>query len=527
MADVVIIGAGLAGLATAIKLKRENSQLDIVVLGGKNTNTSMAKSGASDPRATARDGSDADAIAQAIEEYIENLNNKAGYDQDNPNPFEVAIKQYSGDIRPFLESCGFQPDAEYNGAPGHMAGGKPVKRLLATGVKTGGKLMDALSKTAKDLRISVINESAYTVSKDDGRINGVYTVGSKDSVEFYPTHHVVIATGGVAGMWPETTNGTTCRGVGVGQIIAQEIGARLEGMYNVQFHPTAVAAGKDPCFLLGAAWRGTHGAKIVWRKADGTTSYTAENSDGSPMRDADGNPQELAKMTRGPLARFMHEQIQAGGSFYLDISPVINNPDIDEEKKAEIKKHCPKDGSENLIPIAPAAHYSFGGIAVGEGMQVLDDDGNVIPGVFAVGEAAYTGMHGENRLAGNSLAECVISARYAAAKILEELEKQKNAEMSAEEIERLKQAPPPVPPVLEKKQLQELREAIAKAITPSGVDLEGLHALGGLISEMSKAYQSDEVVSHTLETAKIIHEQQQQEVINAAARQQVSGKGMV
>ncbi len=449
MADVVIIGAGLAGLATAIKLKRENSQLDIVVLGGKNTNTSMAKSGASDPRATARDASDADAIAQAINEYIENLNDKAGYDQDNPNPFEAAIRRYSGDIRSFLESCGFKPDAEYNGAPGHMAGDKPVKRLLATGVKTGGKLMDALSKTAKDLGISVINESAYTISKDNsGHINGVYTVGKNNIVKFYPTHDVVIATGGVAGMWRKTTNGTTCRGVGVGQIIAQEIGARLEGMYNVQFHPTAVAAGKDPCFLLGAAWRGTHGARIALRKADGTISYTAETSDGSPMPDADGNPQELAKMTRGSLARFMHEWIQAGGSFYLDISPIQN-----AEKKAELNKHCLKD-ADDLIPIAPAAHYSFGGIAVGEGMQVLDDYGKVIPGVFAVGEAAYTGMHGKNRLAGNSLAECVISARYAAAKILEELEKQKNAEMSAEEIERLKQAPPPVPPVLEKKQLQ-------------------------------------------------------------------------
>lgn len=519
MADVVIIGAGLAGLATAIKLKGENSQLDIVVFGGNNTNTVSAKSGISDPLATAKYDSDADAI-EAIEAYLENLNKTAGYEVGK-NPFEDVIRTYGPSIREFLESCGFKPDAAYNGAPGHKAGDAPVKRLLAQGTDTGVGLMKSLRATAKKLGISVINESAYTVSKYDGRINGVYTVGSKDSVEFYPTHHVVIATGGVAGMWPETTNGTTCRGVGVGQIIAQEIGARLEGMYNVQFHPTAVAAGKDPCFLLGAAWRGTHGARIVWCRRDDNgyeiESYTAENSDGSPMLDADGNPQELAKMTRGPLARFMHERIQAGGSFYLDISPIQN-----AEKKAELNKHCLKD-ADDLIPIAPAAHYSFGGIAVGEGMQVLDDYGKVIPGVFAVGEAAYTGMHGKNRLAGNSLAECVISALYAA-KILEEPAKKTNAEMSAEEIEILKQAPRPVPSVLEKKQLQALREAIAKAITPSGVDLEGLHALGELIDEMSKLYQS-EVVPHTLKTAGIICKQQQQEVINEAARQQASVRG--
>jgi L-aspartate oxidase len=202
---------------------------------------------------------------------------------------------------------------------------------------------------------------------------------------------VVLATGGLGALYAVTTNPLEARGEGLG--MAARAGAMIADPEFVQFHPTAIAVGRDPAPLATEALRG-EGAVLV-------------NTRGERFMTAIHKDAELAP--RDIVARAIHRQIVSGQPVFLDCREAIG---------ADFANHFPTvfaacqaagiDPAIQPIPVAPAAHYHMGGIA-------SDEHGrSSLPGLWVAGECAATGLHGANRLASNSLLEgLVFGARVA------------------------------------------------------------------------------------------------------------------
>jgi L-aspartate oxidase len=259
----------------------------------------------------------------------------------------------------------------------------------AHGSRTGYEITSKLATmVAAEPRIDVCEgTSAVALWSDGERCHGVLT--DADPV---PATATVLATGGAAALWERTTN--PWGAIGAGPTLASVAGADLADLEFCQFHPTALA-------LPGS-------------EADGTLITEAVRGEGATLLDASGRrfTDELAP--RDAVTAAILDRIAADGvaSVGLDLR------DIDPERFPNVFESLAKAGLEPLsapVPVAPAAHYTMGGVAV-------DLDGrSSLPGLYAVGECACTGLHGANRLASNSLSECfVFGARAARAALAEE-----------------------------------------------------------------------------------------------------------
>jgi L-aspartate oxidase len=263
-----------------------------------------------------------------------------------------------------------------------LEGGHSRRRVLhAGGSATGRHVTRTLSAAVVAHAGIEIHEraSALRLWIEEGRCLGVVTdVGPVAATA------TVMATGGAAALWKRTTNPPGA--IGAGLSLAWEAGAALADLELLQFHPTAlVAEGALDGFLITEAVRG-EGARL-------------RNAEGLPFVD------ELAP--RDEVARAIHEEIARSGqeSVMLDMREVDLRgfPNIVEALEA-----AGLDPRRDPMPVAPAAHYSIGGI-------VTDMQGHsTVRGLFAVGECACTGVHGANRLASNSLSECFVLGRRAA-----------------------------------------------------------------------------------------------------------------
>jgi L-aspartate oxidase len=201
---------------------------------------------------------------------------------------------------------------------------------------------------------------------------------------------VVLATGGAAALWARTTNPPGSLGIGL--LLAREAGAALADLEFTQFHPTAVTGVKGrEGFLVTEAIRG----------------------EGARLLDADGERfvDELAP--RDEVARAIRERMDASGRASVD----LDMRDVDPLRFPNVVtalREAGLDPTRELVPVAPAAHYGMGGI-------VTDLDGaSGVPGLYAVGEVACTGLHGANRLASNSLSECFVFGARAALAAMDE-----------------------------------------------------------------------------------------------------------
>jgi L-aspartate oxidase len=256
--------------------------------------------------------------------------------------------------------------------------------------RTGGALVDALERRVLErpglLRLQ--GALALQLWMEAGRCRGLQVLHSGE-LRWLGARAVVLATGGGGHLFANTTNPSQASGDGIA--MAWRAGATIRDLEFVQFHPTALMLPGAPHFLISEAVRG-EGARLL--DAAGRSPVSQLNGGDLAARDA---------VSRA-LVQCMREQQQA--HLWLDLRPV--GRDRLERQFPTILGRCRELGLDPTgapIPVAPAAHYWMGGVRTDQ------QAATTVPGLYAVGEVASTGVHGANRLASNSLMECLVYAR--------------------------------------------------------------------------------------------------------------------
>lgn len=380
-ADVVVVGSGLAGLASALEL--HPLRVHLVTRGALETSgaTRWAQGGIA---AAVGPGDSAAAHAE------DTLAAGAGWSE----PAAVAALTAAGPAAiERLQAWGVGFDRQASGRldlAREAAHGRA--RVVHARDRTGAEIVRALVarlREASHVRVFE-GESAVRLALDRGVACGLHTRTQDGSARLHTAPCVLLATGGSGHLYRFTTNPPEARGDGLA--LALRAGVDTRDLELVQFHPTALDVDTDPMPLLSEALRG-HGAKVV--DAAGRQFL------------ADAHPEaELAP--RDVVARALARQRLAGGRAFLDLRPLAAALAERFPSAAAACADAGLDPARDLLPIAPAAHYHMGGIAT-------DLDGRTsLPGLWACGEVAATGVHGANRLASNSLLEAVVFARRAA-----------------------------------------------------------------------------------------------------------------
>ncbi|HEX8075806.1 MAG TPA: FAD-dependent oxidoreductase [Thermoleophilaceae bacterium] len=373
--DVAVVGAGAAGLYAALVAAREGAR---VVLVSRSPLAETASYWAQGGIAAAL------AVYDSPERHLADTL-AAGRGASRTSAARVLCDEAAASVHD-LESLGVRFDADRHGALAlGLEGGHSVRRVVhAGGSSTGRRITRALSAlAATDDRIEVLERAtAAAVRRDADRCLGLRVERRRGGDLDVVARATILATGGAAALWSRTTNPPGALGAGL--TLAAHAGARLADLEFVQFHPTALVSATHDGFLITEAIRG-EGALLV---------------DDSGERFVD----ELAPRDQVALAIEQVLASDAGARVFLDLRAIdmTHFPNI-----ASTLRRAGLDPGRDLVPVAPAAHYTMGGIATDvEGRSSL-------PGLFAVGECACNGLHGANRLASNSLAECFVFGRRA------------------------------------------------------------------------------------------------------------------
>jgi len=371
----VILGAGLAGLTAALAAKTA------LVLSPTPLATGCSSAWAQGGMAAALAGDDSPALHAA--DTI-----AAGAGLCDPEAVALLTREGPQAVR----------DLAALGAPfDRKAGGDFVLSLEAAHAKprvarvggdgAGAAIMAAVITAVRATPTIAVRENARArrlLQDKTGRVVGVLAQIDGDLVEIR-SPSVILATGGVGGLYAVTTTPAQVRGEGLG--LAALAGAVIADPEFVQFHPTAIDLGRDPAPLATEALRGEGS---ILRNADGKAFM------------ADYHPaKELAP--RDVVARAIHAERAAGRGAFLDATEAVG-AHFPQEFPA-VFEACRSGGIDprrEMIPVTPAVHYHMGGVAT-------DLDGRTsLPGLYAAGECASTGVQGANRLASNSLLEAAV-----------------------------------------------------------------------------------------------------------------------
>lgn len=388
--DIVIVGAGLAGLFTALKL----APLPVTVVAaaplGEGASSVWAQGGVAaavgeDDTAASHAADTIAAGAGIVDEEIAHL-----------------VAGEAGERIADLVAYGVPFDRDLSGhfVLSREAAHSAKRVVRVSGDRAGAAIMQALiTEVRRTASIRVLEGyEAIDLITRDGRVAGIrlkrdVALGN-GTYELLPARAVVLATGGIGALYRTTTNPGYARGEAVA--FAARAGATVADAEMVQFHPTALDVGIDPAPLASEALRG-EGAHLV----DGAGHRFMLNEHPAA---------ELAP--RDIVARAVAREIAASGHAYLDCRKAIGArfPDL----FPTVYAHCRAAGIDPVttpIPVAPAEHYHMGGIAT-------DARGRTsVSGLWAVGEVSSTGLHGANRLASNSLLEAVVFGARAAGDI--------------------------------------------------------------------------------------------------------------
>ncbi len=396
-APVVIVGAGLAGLTVALHLADRH---EIVVLAKRPF----------DEAATARaQGGIVGVLGNddSVELHVNDTQVAgAGLVDEHAARF---IAEHSAAAIGWLVDQGvpFSPDP--NGPMGlHLTreGGHAVRRIAHAADATGQAIHEVLLAKARAHPNITLRErwmavdlvtSRHLHRDEPDRCYGVYVLDiDRGRVETLPAAAVVLATGGVGKVYRYTTNPETSTGDGIA--MAWRVGCRIANMEFIQFHPTCLYHPMERSFLITEALRG-EGAQL--KLPDGTR-FMAQHD------------QRMELAPRDIVARAIDFEMKRHGLDHVWLDATHLGEPFLKEHFPTIHARCLELGidiARQPIPVVPAAHYTCGGV-------VTDLDGRTdMPGLFAVGETSYTGLHGANRLASNSLLECVVIGRTCATAI--------------------------------------------------------------------------------------------------------------
>ena len=382
--DVIVVGSGVAGLSAALTAA-SGARVAVVTKGALDDGCSRYAQGGI--AAAVGDGN-------SPELHFEDTM-AAGRGLCHPEAVRVLVEEGPARIRQLIEwGVAFDTqDGELLLAQ-EAAHSRP-RILHARGDGTGLEVETALIRRLRASGVRVIEHADVTgiLTTADGIAGGVAITANASPAHTtkFTASAVVLASGGASRLWRNSTNPQSATGDGVA--LGYAVGAEVAGMEFAQFHPTALAVDGAPRFLISEAVRG-EGAWII-------------NRDGHRfVLDADPRG-ELAG--RDVVARAIWDELERSGerSVFLDCSPIGARAAVRFPTIAATCARYGLDITRDPIPVSPAAHYMVGGVKT-------DLDGaTTVPGLYAAGEVAHSGVHGANRLASNSLLESLVFSQRA------------------------------------------------------------------------------------------------------------------
>ncbi|MFN9630927.1 MAG: L-aspartate oxidase [Cyanobacteriota bacterium] len=376
--DVVVVGSGAAGLMTCLELPKHLR----VLLLSKQLN----------PRSASRWAQGGIAAVTRSEDSLESHmadTIRAGAGLCDQPAVDLLVRHAPACVERLLE-LGMAFDHENGLLSTTLEAAHSHRRVLHAQDRTGGALVDALERHVHSRPMLEHHQGvpALQLWVEGGRCVGLQVLEG-NQLRWLRASAVVLACGGGGHLFSHTTNPSQATGDGV--VMAWAAGAQIRDLEFVQFHPTALMLPGAPHFLISEAVRG-EGARL--RDAQGQ----------SPVAHLSGGDLAPRDQVSRALARKMKEQ--GVDHLWLDLRPL--GQERLEKHFPTILGRCLELGLQPLvtpIPVAPAAHYWMGGV------QTDLQAATTMPGLYAVGEVACTGVHGANRLASNSLMECLVFAR--------------------------------------------------------------------------------------------------------------------
>jgi L-aspartate oxidase len=376
--DVLVIGAGIAGLRAALELSEHFQVLVVTKDSIQQSNSNYAQGGIAGVM------SPEDRFENHIEDTL-----AAGAGLCDRDVVEMVVREAPSQINDLVR-WGTKFDEE----DGHLAltreGGHSHRRIVhALGDATGHEIMRAIIERARQTANITIWDKTFTVDllTDQGRCQGAMVMRPRHVKLLIWAKQTILASGGAGMVYRETTNPAVATGDGMAA--AYRAGAELRDMEFMQFHPTVLYVAGSSRFLISEAVRG-EGALLRDKNGDRFMPAVDRRAELAP-RDV------VAQAIVRTMERTQHPNV------YLDLSP-IGAARI-HQRFPGIEKVCLGFGldiTRDLIPVRPGAHYMIGGVTV-------DSQGRTsIPNLWAAGEVSSSGLHGANRLASNSLLEGLV-----------------------------------------------------------------------------------------------------------------------
>ncbi|CAH0346367.1 L-aspartate oxidase [Bacillus sp. CECT 9360] len=391
--EVIVVGSGIAALQTALEAAKGKNVMIFTKSGLRTSNSYLAQGG------IAVAMSPSDSIIKHEQDTL-----LAGRNYNNAEAVMKLVQEAPSAMNSLMiAGMEFDRDQFGNVSLG-MEGAHSERRILHShGDATGKFLIEHYLFQIQHSPVKVMEGFEVTglIMSENNSCIGVKTVSPEGRIESYLAEHVVLSTGGCGALYRFTSNSPAATGEGLA--MALKAGARIKDMEFIQFHPTLLYTHGKTNGLVSEAVRG-EGAKLV-------------TETGNKIMDGIHPLKDLAP--RHIVAQTIFSYLRRGEMVYLDISMIPNFP----ARFPSVASLCEENGIDinGKIPIAPGNHFLMGGIET-------DDVGRTsVQGLYAVGEAACTGVHGANRLASNSLLEGIVfgqsTGRFIARQPVRELPK--------------------------------------------------------------------------------------------------------